>query len=233
MELFELQDNSNESIVEFICNTSKFACYNLNEHCKTIDGFIKLNLINVYGYMYLGLYSNINYLTDEDVNMIFNINHNKNIITLQVCNNLINKSQKYREYNDDFVDETAYFKKYISCFIRKDKLKLLRRHIYLYNYFKGTNIKIITSDELNELEEYYTINNEFERKEENTLTFRENKDCLINFQSITYIFKGFNNFNKELLDTLSNEYQGLLIYEDAINTETNLIEIIDYINNLL
>jgi hypothetical protein len=239
MDFLNIQNINKQTIENIIMNNSKLLCDKIIKHCTTVDQFILVNLINLYEYIYLFIYNNFNYLSEKDIENIYKINETKKIITLQICNNLNNKSQMENNYEydnnydeDKIIDDTKYFKKYISCFVQKKIYNKLKNNIQLYNHFKGTNIKIITAKEL-EKYNYRTNQNKKIINDGNTLTFNSKKESYITFYNINFIFEHFKCFDKKLVDSLDNEYEGLLIYEDAINTETNLLEIISEINNLI
>lgn len=203
--------------------------------CNSFDKFIITNLLNYYNNLYWFIYYNIYKYNTNEKKKLIKINKSKKIITLLLCN----QKQYIIDYENFNIDEniTLYYKKYVVSFVKKNKFKKLVSKLNHYNENNDNKLKYITKRALKKYSfENINLNEELNVNHftnDITLTFGEDFEPHITFYKINEIFNSCKNLNKKINNILNHKYKGLLIYEDAINTETNLIDIIYNINELL
>ena len=223
----------NISIEEIVYNGQDYNCILSNDmltFCTNIDKFIIANLHNLIDKLYWFIYSNNFLITESDMWMLFEINKSRTIITLNLFNQKKNELDSYgsRKYDGDCESDfitPKYCKKFISCFILKSKMTkfIIELNNYNKNYYNNhlTELFMKTEDEL-QLETDISYSN--------TLSFGDQYEPFCTFESINHMFtKCMKPFIPELQYKLKKEYTGVLIYEDKINTNLNIVEVIDYI----
>lgn len=210
------------------------------QFCTTLDNLIIINLKTLFNTGYDFIYPNLNSYDYKDLDMLFDINKSKKIITLMLSNRNQN-NYNYDVYDDENpINRTTKYKKYVSCYIKKSLLPSFTKSIETISQKQELDIKIKDEYELTNFDykEFADMNHNIEVQKkltfENTLTFIDNGNGFKSFYDINRIFKYDIHFlNNDIMNELKNDYIGILVYEDAINTETNLIEIIYKINNKL
>lgn len=205
-------------------------------NCHTFDMLIICNLYNIMNKLVWFIYHNSIYYDPEDNNMLFNINKKKQIFTLEIFNEKSNPNNYYNYYNNYYYQyhyledepQESYCKKYVSCFILKDKLEAIKQYI---TYFNNNNEQEIQLTLVEENDDLLISNNEITY--DNTLSF--NKDeAIVTFKNINYIFtESIKELPSDLYEELKSKYIGVLIYENKLNTDTNIIEILHSINEVL
>ena len=207
------------------------------QFCTTLDNLIIINLKTLFNTGYDFIYPNLNSYDYGDLYMLFEINKSKKIITLMLSNRNGNH-YSYDVYDDENpINKTTKYKKYVSCYIKKSLLSRFTQSIDTISKAQKLDIKIKDENELANFDykQFAGMDHSIEVQKkltfENTLTFLDNGNGFKSFYDINRIFKYDINFLKDdVINELKNDYIGILIYEDAINTETNLIEIIYDIN---
>ena len=94
---------------------------------------------------------------------------------------------------------------------------------YNKNYYNNHLTELFMNTE-------YELQLETDISYSNTLSFGDQYEPFCTFESINHMFtKCMKPFIPELQYKLKKEYTGVLIYEDKINTNLNIVEVIDYI----
>jgi hypothetical protein len=214
MDLQEFTPEIIESLFPGIYNNIIYD--NIIKNCLTIDDLIKFNLCHIMDKTYRFCYSNNFLLTDLEIYKLFEINK-KGIITLSLFIEQPNKYNVYQKNNtncrciNDIHPITRYAKKYLSFYIPKSFLTIIHT---IFDKLKK---------QYNNLHILYQTDNNFDNYNI-PLTFDENFIPLITTQYLIHtINQTPDHFTNNLKYKLKNEYIGIIIYEDNINTTTDLI----------
>ncbi len=212
------------SITTFDIHTAVPTVYNtllkdfIIKNCKNIESFVIANLYHLLEKTYWFCYPKNFVTTDEDINNLFVLNK-KGIITLSLFNQMPNPDNVYQLQEDiscyeDITPITSYAKKYVSFYIPIWLAVYLRMYIENVKYF-NPNIKMFFQNEL----EYNNVD----------LTFDTNGTPLITSENIKKIMQlSPEYFCSNVQSALYTNYIGCIIYEESINSTTDIISVLKY-----
>jgi hypothetical protein len=203
---------------------SKLIFSNYLNSCFCINKFIIFNLYNILNKLYLFVYLNTSILNNTEINNLFSINKSKKAITLSLFNQEPNDKNYYNYgFDDNDYPLPSYRKKFITFFILKSSLQIFNEYIANLNmqnkYYNKPMINILTKEEVNTI-----VKNE---KDDPILIYddQHNPKCILDI--INFNFTELNNlFRSHIQMDINSEYVGILMYEEAINTSTDIIKIL-------
>jgi len=222
---------------DYINNKYKYDKYiypkEVRNDCINIDTFIITNLLNILNKLLWFVYINPSNFTKNDINMLFHINKSRKILTLSLDN-----EQDHIKY-----EYIPYAKKYVSCLILKSEIDKFVNYIEYYNdgfNDDGTSkpyISILFDDQIKLLDKKILETND-EHNDENqkyssnkyssyVLSYDNEYNPVLTLHYFNYLFsEGFNSLDANTQNELKEHYVGVLIYENEINTKTDIIKII-------
>lgn len=205
-------------------NYGKLGFHDVLKECVCINTFIMLNLYNILDKLYWFLYLSISKLTETDINNLFIINKSKKAITLTLFNQKKNDKNHYDfGFDDNDYPLPSYRKKFITLFILKNNLQIFNEHIANLN----TQNKYCNKPLINILTEYEITTIVENKKDEPILIYDDDNKPVEIFYRFTYAFNdSFKSFTTNIREEIKSEYVGILMYEEAINTSTDLIKIL-------
>jgi hypothetical protein len=196
------------------------------QNCKTVDNFIIANLYHLMEKTYWFCYPMNFIINDAEVQKLFRINSH-GVISLSLFNQPPNENNIYQKLNanirseKDIVPNTKYTKKYFTCYIPHNLISYLNSYINSINSDTSgkyilNNLNILFENQVEYFKEHIVLTyDEFQQPQ---ITGNYIYDILVN---------SLKHFSTELQDKLKNNYVGCLIFEDSINSNTDLISIMN------
>jgi hypothetical protein len=242
-EIYINKDMSFTTMYNNCCNVYKFIIYNLYKLKNNYINFIYIIDFNLTEHQ-LDLLFKINQSAKLITLNMFVERSNKDNIYLK-------KALQYNNYDDSPVF-SMYNKKYISAFIHNDEIeKLLNKvktyndnrfnkyklKVYLEDYIKKARVKtnklenseiediIPESQYRNKLNLKYLDKNMHKYKDIFSIYAYSNLNYYT-MNNIKTIFDDFTQLHPSLVSEIKENYTEFLIYEDAFETKTNLVDIL-------
>ena len=202
-------------------------CKEVINSCINIETFIITNLLNILNKLLWFVYINPSNFTQDDINMLFHINKSRRILTLSLSN-----EQDHIKY-----EYIPYAKKYVSCLILKSEIDKFVNYIECYNDDGNSKpyISILFDEQIKSLDDKINENHENDENHKYSsdnhssfvLSYNNEYKPVLTLHYFNYLFsEGFNSFDVNIQNELKENYVGVLIYENEINTKTDILKII-------
>ena len=239
-EIYSNKDMSYTTMYNNCCNIYNLILYNLYKLKNIYINFIYIIDFN---------------LTEHQIDLLFKLNQSTKLITL---NMFVERSNKNNIYYNNSKKFSIYNKKYISAFIHNDEIENLlnkvktynsnrfnkyKLKVYLEDYIKNAKVKTnkLENSEIEDIISEYKYSNKLNLKylDKNMHKYKDIlsiyaysnfTNCTLNYIKTT--FDNFKHLKPSLISEINANYTEFLIFENAFETKTNLVDILyEFINS--